>query len=135
MSTLRKSLMAVVLVAQLGACAGRDPQMTATVQPQDMQSDCPAISAQIVANNSRLLALKSEHSSTTGGNIALAVVGGLLFWPALFAMDLKDAAGKEIASVDQRQGYLQQLAAQKGCVAAQPTTGWTDAPVRTDVAG
>jgi len=123
MSTLRKSLMAVVLVAQLGACAGRDPQMTATVQPQDMQSDCPAITAQIVANNTRLGDLKREHGNTTGGNIALAVVGGLLFWPALFAMDLKDAAGKEIASVNQRQGYLAQLAQQKGCPAVPVEQG------------
>jgi hypothetical protein len=117
MTTIRKGLMAVVLVAQLGACAGRDPQMTATVQPQDMQSDCPAIVAQIVTNNNRLADLRKEHSNTTGGNIALAVVGGLLFWPALFAMDLKDASGKEITSINQRQGYLAQLAQQKGCPA------------------
>ena len=123
MSFIRRSLMAVVLVAQLGACAGRDPQMIATVQPQDMASDCPAIAAQITANNSRLMALRTEEGNTKGGNIALAVVGGLLFWPALFAMDLKGAAGKEIESLNQRQGYLQQLAAQKGCPAP---TGWQD---------
>jgi hypothetical protein len=117
MTTFRKSLLSIALVAQLSACAGRDPQMTATVQPQDMQSDCPAITAQIVANNNRLADLKKEHGNTTGGNIALAVVGGLLFWPALFAMDLKDAAGKEITSVNQRQGYLAQLAQQRGCPA------------------
>jgi hypothetical protein len=115
LSIVRRSVMSAVLVAQLAACAGRDPQMTATVQPQDMQSDCAAINAQIAANNSRLSDLKREHSSTTGGNVALAIVGGLLFWPALFAMDLKDAAGKEIASVNQRQGYLSQLAAQRSC--------------------
>jgi hypothetical protein len=123
MNTFRKSLMAVVLVAQLGACAGRDPQMTATVQPQDMASDCPAITAQITANNTRLMSLKTEQGNTQGGNIALAVVGGLLFWPALFAMDLKGAAGKEIESLNQRQGYLQQLAAQKGCPPIS-TEGW-----------
>jgi hypothetical protein len=123
MSTLRKSLMSIVLVAQLGACAGRDPQMTQTVQPQDMQSDCPAITAQIVTNNNRLADLKKEHGNTTGGNIALAVVGGLLFWPALFAMDLKDASGKEIASVNQRQGYLAQLAQQRGCPAVPVELG------------
>lgn len=126
MSTIRKAIMSMVLVTQLAACAGRDPQMTATVQPQDMTSDCPAIAAQIAANNSRLMALKTEHSNTTGGNIALAVVGGLLFWPALFAMDLKDAAGKEMASLNERQGYLQQLANQKGCGPTQPVTGWTN---------
>jgi len=44
-----------------------------------------------------------------------------LFWPALFAMDFKDASGKEAASLQQRQGYLQQLAAQKGCPAIEVT--------------
>lgn len=115
MSTLRRGLMAFVLVAQLAACAGRDPHMTAVVQPQDTTSDCPMIVAQIVANNAKLAELRREESNTTAGNVALGVAGALLFWPALFAMDFKGAAGKEAASVMQRQGYLQQLAAQKGC--------------------
>jgi hypothetical protein len=108
---------AFALTAMLGACAGRDPQLMQTVQPQDMQSDCAAITAQLVANNTRLKELKREGDNTQAGNIALGVAGALLFWPALFAMDFKDASGKEAASVQQRQGYLQQLAAQHSCPA------------------
>jgi hypothetical protein len=119
MSTMRRLVGALALTAMLGACAGRDPQMTQTVQPQDAQSDCTAINAQLAANHVRLQELKHEGDNTRGGNIALGVVGGLLFWPALFAMDFKDASGKEAASVQQRQGYLQQLAAQRACPSIQ----------------
>jgi len=113
----RKIASAIVGAALLGACAGRDPQITQTVQPQDAQSDCAAITAQIVANATRLSELKRESDNTQAGNIALGVAGALLFWPALFAMDFKGAAGKEAASLLQRQSYLQQLAAQRNCPA------------------
>jgi hypothetical protein len=37
----------------VAACAGRDAQPAATVQPQDAYSDCSMINAEIQANNSR----------------------------------------------------------------------------------
>ena len=118
----RKLVSAAPLAAMLGACAGRDPHMTATVQPQDAASDCPAILAQFTANDVQLKSLQREGDNTRGGNIALGVAGALLFWPALFAMDFKDAAGKEAGSLQQRQSYLQQLAAQKGCAVVPSST-------------
>ena len=36
------------------ACAGRDPQPIATIQPQDAYSDCTMIRAEIDANNAKL---------------------------------------------------------------------------------
>jgi hypothetical protein len=113
--SIRKIVSAVALAAVASACAGRDPQMTQTVQPQDAASDCPAIVAQLNANTERMAALDKESGNTKAGNIALGVAGALLFWPALFAMDFKDASGKESQSIAQRQAYLQQLAAQRGC--------------------
>jgi hypothetical protein len=118
---VNKIVSGVALVAMLGACAGRDPHLTQTVQPQDAQADCTAINAQLVANNTQLASLKREGGNTQAGNIALGVAGAILFWPALFAMDFKDASGKEAASIQQRKGYLQQLAAQKGCPAVEVT--------------
>lgn len=97
------------------ACAGRDPRYIETVQPQDAAADCGAINAQLAANHARIADLKRESGNTTAGNVALGVAGALLFWPALFAMDFKDAAGKEASNLMQRQGYLQQLAAQRHC--------------------
>jgi hypothetical protein len=113
--SIRKIVSAVALAAVASACAGRDPQMIAIVQPQDATSDCSAITAQINANTEHMAALNKESSNTTSGNVALGVAGAILFWPALFAMDFKDAAGKEAASLAQRQSYLAQLATQRGC--------------------
>ena len=45
----------------------------------------------------------------------MGAVALVLFWPALFAMDFKNGAGKEIQSVQQRQAYLGQLIVQKHC--------------------
>ena len=38
-------------ILALSACAGRDPQPIASVQPQDAYSDCTMIRAEIEANN------------------------------------------------------------------------------------
>lgn len=128
MSTIRRSVMSIVLVVELAACAGRDPQMISTSQPGDVNLTCPMISAEMQANTQRIGQLQSESSSTTGKNVALGIVGGLLFWPALFAMDLKDGAGKDAATLQVRQTYLQQIGAQKGCEGVQaPVAGWQDA--------
>lgn len=112
---MKKMVSAVALTAMVGACAGRDPNPVGVVQNGDQFLDCNAIQAQVLANDNQLRALGKESSSTTGSNVALAVVGGLLFWPALFAMDLKHASDKETSALEARQGYLGSIAAQKGC--------------------
>jgi len=63
--------MAVIVAAAAAACAGRDAQPVATVQPHDQTSDCAMIIAEIEANNEKVSALAadkmveggSEHSS------------------------------------------------------------------------
>jgi hypothetical protein len=37
----------------MAACAGRDPEPIASVQPQDVYSDCTMIRAEIEGNNTR----------------------------------------------------------------------------------
>ena len=115
MSMMRTMVSALALMAMLGACAGRDPNLVAVVQPGDQSLDCTAIQAQVIANDNQIRSLSKESSNTTGGNIALGVAGALLFWPALFAMDFKGAADKETSALQTRQSYLGTLAAQKGC--------------------
>jgi hypothetical protein len=76
---------------------------------------CQGIYAEMNANNVRITALQSEESSKRGQNVAAGVVGAVLFWPALFFMDFKDAAGKDRANVEARNMYLQTVYAQKSC--------------------
>lgn len=96
----------------LSACAGRDPQPIATVQPQDVNSDCAMINAEIQANNRRAEALSTEQNWKTAQNVATGVIG-VVIWPVFFAMDTKGAAGTEAAALQARQEYLASLAAQR----------------------
>jgi hypothetical protein len=124
MTTMTKTATALAVVLLLGACAGRDPQQIAVVQPQDAASDCTALTAELNANATRIAALSKESSNTTAGNVALGVAGALLFWPVLFAMDFKDASGKDAAALQQRNSYLATVATQRcgyAVAAPQPT--------------
>jgi len=114
MSIVRNLVSAVALTAMLGACAGRDPAPpTSIVQPQDNNLSCDQVQAEIAANNGRIQALSSEEASKRTQNIVAGTVGVVLFFPALFFMDFKNGAGKDLESANARQSYLGALAATK----------------------
>ncbi len=100
----------------LSACAGRAPQLVATVQVYDQQRDCLAINAEIAANAQQVSRLAVEESDKRTQNIVAGTVGMVLFFPALLAMDFQDAAGKETLALTNRNSYLAVLAAQKRCI-------------------
>ncbi|MGB7088623.1 MAG: hypothetical protein WA465_00800 [Methylovirgula sp.] len=94
------------------ACAGRDPQPVASVQPQDAYSDCTMIRAEIEANNIKAKQLADEQGLKVAQNVGAGVVG-VVIWPVWFGMDFKDAAGKEVAALQARQQYLTILAGER----------------------
>jgi hypothetical protein len=53
----------LALGALCRACAGRDPQPIATVQPTDATATCPMITAEIQANNIKVQELAGEEVS------------------------------------------------------------------------
>ncbi len=110
-----KNLAAVAVVAlSLAACAGRPPAPVAVVQPADAALDCPAIMAEVQANDAKVTALGREEGGKVAQNVA-AIGVGLFFWPVLFLADFQGTAGKEVAALQSRQTYLATLANQKGC--------------------
>ena len=106
-------LIALAFVFPLAACAGRDPHPVAVVQPQDAQSDCAMIRAEIEANNLQAEKLAEENHAKIAQNVA----AGVVIWPVWFAMDAKGAAGTEMDALKARQQYLATLAEQR---CAQP---------------
>jgi hypothetical protein len=104
----------LVMVAglALAACAGRDPQPIATVQPQDAFSDCTMIRAEIEGNNQKAKQLADEQGLKVAQNVGAGIVG-LVIWPVWFGMDFKGAAGQEVAALQARQEYLTQLATER----------------------
>jgi hypothetical protein len=76
--------------------------------------DCPAITAEVTANDAKLKDLGRESGNKVAQNVA-AGVAGLFIWPLWFAMDFQGAADKETVALQQRQSYLATLAGQRGC--------------------
>jgi hypothetical protein len=109
---MRAGILIMAVGLALAACAGRDPQPMATVQPQDAYSDCAMINSEIQANNIRAQALASEHDAKIAQNVAAGVVG-VVIWPVWFAMDTKGAASTDAAALQARQQYLSELAVQR----------------------
>jgi hypothetical protein len=95
-------------------CAGRAPQLVATVQPQDRNMDCAAIMAEVQANNQRVQELATEQGWKVAQNVAAGVAGFVI--PVLwFGMDWQGTAGKEAQALQSRQQYLAALAEQRRC--------------------
>jgi hypothetical protein len=112
-------LSAVAFASVLCACAGRDPHPVAVVQPQDAQSDCAMVRAEIEANNLQAEKLADENHAKIAQNVAAGVVG-VVVWPVWFAMDAKGAAGTEMDALKARQQYLASLAEQRCAQPAAP---------------
>lgn len=112
MKIVRGGLVTIAVV--LAGCAGRSPQPVAVVQPQDHFMDCPAIQAEVLANNVKVQDLASESGGKVAQNV-VAGVAGLFIWPLWFAMDFQGATDKETIALNSRQQYLAVLAQQRGC--------------------
>ena len=118
---MTRTIAAVVAIALVvPACAGRAPAPVPVVQAMDSSLDCPAIVAEVGANDGKIRELGREEGNKVAQNVA-AGVAGLFIWPLWFAMDFQGAASKEVTALQQRQSYLARLAEQKGCASA-PTT-------------
>jgi hypothetical protein len=90
---------ASVCLLILSACAGREPSLPTIALASDQSQECTALEAEVIAN-------------------AIGIAGGLLFWPALFAIDTKNADGHEGNALIDRNEHLKQIALKKGCDAS-----------------
>ena len=110
---IKQTILALGVTLLCAACAGRPPTQIPVVQAFDQQKDCLALNTEINSNTYQISVLATEQQNKRTQNVVAGVAGAILFWPALFAMDFQDAAGTESNSLQSRQGYLAQLAAQR----------------------
>lgn len=106
----------------VAGCARRDAVPVSAYSPNDKEMSCRELDTEIQRNNALLRARVGEVADTEQRNIVVGAAALILFWPAAFAMDLKDAAGTEAASLEQRNVVLSQLAAKGRCQTARPLT-------------
>ena len=109
---------ATLLVA---GCAGRDARPVDAYTSYDEQMSCNAISQEIVSNNGKIDATVAELQQTKGENVAVGVVGVILFLPILFALDVSDAEKTEIAALENRNENLARIGHEKECEVPERT--------------
>jgi hypothetical protein len=93
----------------LSACAGRDAAPVPVMTAYDNDLSCEQIQAEIQSNEAKARQLTDEDNSNRNANIAIGTVGMLLFWPALFALDMSDAERVEIQALHDRNMHLASL--------------------------
>ncbi len=105
---MKKIIAAVSVSAMvLSGCAGRKPNTVPEIQPGDATLNCQQLRNEVNVNNQAILGLIGEKKKTQGGNVAAGVAGAVVFFPALFFMNLKGAAGEEARAYQRRnQGLI-----------------------------
>lgn len=102
-----KAKLALAAALLLAGCAGRTGHPVAISNGYDAALSCQQMQAEIQANQTKATQVAEEKNSAENGNIAVGAVGALLFWPALFALDLSDAEQREMDALEARNSYLQ----------------------------
>jgi hypothetical protein len=117
-----KRLYLVVVCAALSACAGRTGHPVAITESYDSNLSCDQIKAEIASNETKARQLYAENSSAHDSNVAMGVVGAVLFWPALFAIDAGTAEKDEMQALHDRNAHLQTMIDNKSCATPGTTT-------------
>lgn len=106
---------ALAALVVLAGCAPRESNPVPIAQPGDDLLTCMQIADQSSANRAEALRLSGADDQTVNENVALGTVGALVFWPAMFAMDLSNADQIELRALQDRNQTLDYLARQKDC--------------------
>jgi hypothetical protein len=106
----------IMLAAFLGlaGCAGRTPQPVTAYVYGDERKSCEELNVEIANLETKIAAL-APYTNKTGRNVVAGVAGALVFWPALFFMDLQNAEKVEVESYQKRVEAFQQIKHRKGC--------------------
>jgi hypothetical protein len=116
MNKLCKAFSLFLLVSfSLSSCGGRQAQPVNTFAHADVGLSCHQIEAELLSNDRRIRSLVNEHQRAQNQNVAVGAVGLILFWPALFALDLKGAAKQESDALIVRSRNLANIGKQKNC--------------------
>src|SRR5215470_1510610 len=132
---MKKLAILTVCAIGLAGCAGREARPVAISEDYDANLSCEQLHAEIRGNEQKALQLAGEADSAKAANIAVGAVGVLLFWPALFALDLTDTQTQEISALRARNTHMATLADVHGCNNPHPTTAAKSAtPAATSAA-
>jgi len=120
-----KTVSGIMALAMLAGCATASKDVaTAYVSPMQYQSyDCDQLSAEAQRLNVRVQQIGGRLDEAASHDKAIAGVGIVLFWPALFALGGTKQQEAEYARLRGEADALQQAAIARKCpIAVQPTS-------------
>lgn len=113
---MKKTSSAIVLSAVIvSGCAGRDANPVQTIQEGDAKLSCAELRQEIDISSQSMSRLIGDQKEVQGKNTAAVVVGAVVFFPALFFMNLKGAAKEEAKALQDRISGLADRHNAKGC--------------------
>ncbi|MDH5748882.1 MAG: hypothetical protein OEY85_06190 [Rhodospirillales bacterium] len=123
-----KKFISLASIFLITACAGREPMPVQTAAGADYDRSCKSLEVEYISNNNSARSKIAANKSSDEGDVALGVVGVVLFWPVLFAMDTKNANGVEGNALLDRNDHLRTIADSKEC----NVSAWPPAPAKYD---
>ena len=85
------------------------------IQPNDSAMSCSQMRQEIQISNQSLSRLVGDQKAVESNNVAAVAAGALIFFPALFFMNLKGAAREEAKALQDRINGLAERHNAKGC--------------------
>lgn len=125
---MKNSIIALTIAAfALSACAGRVANPVRIIQDGDAALSCAALKQEIQISNDTLTRLVGDQKSVANKNTAAVALGAVIFFPALFFMNLKGAAAEEAKAMQDRIQGLATRHNNKGCTPPIKVTSAADA--------
>lgn len=112
---MRNFIYPLLVALLIAACAARSSNPVQLAQPSDERMTCEALSAEITRNTVEAARLAGADQAIVGQNVAAGMVGTLIFWPALFAMDLSNAEQIELRALQDRNQRLEEIQNRRSC--------------------
>lgn len=110
-------------IIALNGCAGRDANPVPEIQANDSRLSCKELVIQMNINNNAISGLMGEQKRTQNNNAVAVGVGAIVFFPALFFMNLKGADKAEALAYQRRnKGLLERYKAKRCKPALTETT-------------
>lgn len=112
-----KKPFAIILssIIALNGCAGRAANPVAVIQPNDSRLSCKELVLEININNRSIAGLMGEQKRKANNNAVAVGVGAIVFFPALFFMNLKGADKAEAVAYQRRNKGLVERHKAKRC--------------------
>lgn len=111
----RMTLAVTAASLALSACAGREANPVQLIQPGDAQLSCSQLRQEVEINAQEISRLVNDQKKVSDNNAAAVATGAILFFPALFFMNLKGAAKEEASALLSRSEGLATRHNAKGC--------------------